>query len=347
MRERSGRIAEAWYAVCRTQDLRPARPVGRTVMEEMLVLWRDGRGRPRAMKDRCLHRNALLSEGKVFDGCIGCPYHGWTYDAEGWLISVPSEGEEGGRPSDARRLETFSAVEKDGLVWVWLGRGTPQGAPFDMPHYHEPGWRTYYMVTRFSNGVTHLVENFMDVPHTVFVHRGWFRRRKRQRIPTLVERTEHSVLVTYEQPKDAIGFTERILNPQGQGMVHTDRFYMPNVTRVDYLFGNRGFVITSTCTPITDYETEVFTLISFRLGHPVLNYLGLLALPPYTRKVIQQDVEIMANQGRSLRHHGGAQFSSTSADIIHEHIEALRDYAEGGHSGCPPPPRKDRMEFWI
>ncbi len=34
------------------------------------------------------------------------------------------------------------------------------------------------MITDFPNEVTNLAENFMDVPHTVYVHRGWFRDEK-------------------------------------------------------------------------------------------------------------------------------------------------------------------------
>jgi hypothetical protein len=57
--------------------------------------------------------------------------------------------------------------------------------PFRTPCWDEPGWNRYYMTTRFPNGVTNLVENFMDVPHTAIVHRGGSatgpRRRSRQR----------------------------------------------------------------------------------------------------------------------------------------------------------------------
>ena len=51
-----------------------------------------------------------------------------------------------------------------------------------MPYWDTPGWGTYYMVTEFPNEVTHLVENFMDVPHTTFVHVGWFRRPAHKRV---------------------------------------------------------------------------------------------------------------------------------------------------------------------
>ena len=354
MRDECGLLKEAWYAACLSAELKRARggagrPLGRQVLGELLVLWRAADGAPRAMQDRCLHRNALLSEGVVVDGCLACPYHGWMYDQEGRCAQVPSEGPaaSSGAPRDAR-LRTYEAREEGGLVWVWMGDGAPSRAPFEMPRWGARGWRSYYMKTPFANNVTNCVENFMDVPHTVFVHAGWFRSRRQTAVRATVERTRDSVLVTYAQPNDSVGVSRRILNPRGKPMRHTDKFYMPNNTRVDYEFGDEGevdtaFIITSTCTPVGPMETMVYTLISYKLGW--LGWLAGLFLPWYTRQVIEQDVVIMEIQGRSLKHHGAPMFRSTPADALHEHIEELRARAEAGEE--PPPPTAEEMTFWV
>ena len=110
-RAASGGLADGWYAACESKELGDG-PLGRTIFGEMLVLFRGKDGAPRCFIDRCLHRNALLSEGDVFDGCIGCPYHGWTYDAEGSLVDIPSEGPGGRRPDEARNLQRFPVSER-------------------------------------------------------------------------------------------------------------------------------------------------------------------------------------------------------------------------------------------
>ncbi|MHC5067339.1 MAG: Rieske 2Fe-2S domain-containing protein [Planctomycetota bacterium] len=33
-----------------------------------------------AIKDRCPHNGLPLADGPVHDGCVSCPYHGWTFD---------------------------------------------------------------------------------------------------------------------------------------------------------------------------------------------------------------------------------------------------------------------------
>ncbi len=352
MRQHCGTLKNAWYAAALSHELTAKKPRPCIIMDEMVVLWRRTDGTPCALLDRCPHRNALLSEGHICaDGAIQCPYHGWTFSSDGQCLRIPSESEDG-TTSHRRHTESFPVLERHGLIWVWMGGpdDPPRDdqKPFDMPYWGAPGWQTYYMKTMFENDVTNLVENFMDVPHTVFVHQGWFRTRKSMQVQVEVERRPDSVHVTYQQQSDSIGISTLILNPKKLPMVHTDRFFMPNNTRVDYIFGEseRGFVITSTCTPISESQTQVYTLISYKLGW--FGHLAKLFLPWYTRQVIQQDVDIMEIQRRALRHYGNQAFSSTPADTIHLYIESLRNWAKSGADPtAAPKPITKRLSFWI
>jgi phenylpropionate dioxygenase-like ring-hydroxylating dioxygenase large terminal subunit len=251
-----------------------------------------------------------------------------------------------GHAPAGRRLARFPCREEDGLVWVWGGDpAVIDRDPFPIPYRNDDEWTSYYMVTEIANSVTNCVENFMDVPHTVSVHRGWFRSPARRKISATVERTTDSVLVTYDQPADSIGFSARVLNPRGEPVLHTDRFYLPGVTRVDYHFGGRrSFVITSQCTPVDALVTRVYTAIGVRLGR-VMNALARLWLPAYTRRVIDQDVEILERQGRSIARYG-ERFQNHTADVIHHHIEALRAWA-AAPSIAAPPPRRDVIDFFV
>lgn len=368
---RCGALKDAWYVACLSSELTPKRPLARTLFGTPLVLFRDARGQPAALFDRCLHRNARLSAGDTFDGKLGCPYHGWVYDQTGACVEIPSLGpsqrgallsEEGHareglslRPCDVGRVQSFPTREQDGLVFVLPGgdEAKARQPPFRVPHWGEREWTCYFMVTRFPNGVTNLVENFMDVPHTVFVHKGWFRNRRRTRVPATVERTDHSVLVTYEQEQDELTGAGFLLNPTGEPMVHTDRFYVPNVTRVDYLWGERsGYVISSQVSPIGPLESLVYTSISYRLPFDLPRNLVARGLRRfmkwYTTQVIGQDVDIMRVQREGLTHApGGLTFRSTEADLLHADIELLRGWLREGATGSPPAPASRRISFWI
>ena len=146
------------------------------------------------------------------------------------------------KPCDLGKLQRFDTLEQDGLVFVFMGGDASRARrpAFRVPYWGQPEWTVYFMVTRFPNGVTNLAENFMDVPHTVFVHRGWFRNPARKRVPATVKRSEGSVLVTYKQEQDTVTGLGRIFNPSGLPMVHTDHDSIPNITRVDYMWGERS-----------------------------------------------------------------------------------------------------------
>lgn len=344
MRDTCGTLRDGWYVACTAAAL-GKKPLSRTIMEEDLVLWRGPDGAPNCLLDRCLHRNARLSEGQVESGLVVCPYHGWHYDRGGACVKVPSEGPcSAGLPG--RRVPAFPVREASGLVWVWMGDPeAPRGEPFAVPFRQDDGWASYYMVTPFEADVTDCVENFMDVPHTVFTHAGWFRSKSAKKVTATVERRESEVLVTYDHSSDVIGFTHLLVNPKKEPVVHTDHFFMPNVTRVDYHFGSsRSFIITSQCTPIRPMETLVYTAISYRLG--VANPLGRLLLPPYTRQVIRQDQDILKNQSTSLRRYG-RHFANSEADAIHVYIESLRDHALAGGTGPKPKPARCEIEFHV
>ncbi len=345
MREKSGALCHYWYVACTQKELK-SKPISRVIMDEHLVLYRGKNdGQVHCLLDRCLHRNAMLSEGFIQGDNIICPYHGWEYNGLGKCQKIPSLGPSGGALPN-KQLAAFPVQEKYGLIWVYMGDPhNIQCEPFPIPYWQHDGWRSYYMVTEFDNNVTNCAENFMDVPHTIFVHSGWFRSETTKSITAVVERKDQSVLVDYKTDDDAIGYSHLLLNPKKEPMTHTDKFYMPNVTRVDYNFGSRnGFIITSQCTPVHTYKTMVYTAITYRLGW--LNKLARIFLPPYTRKVIQQDVEIMANQKHSLARYP-AEFMNSPADVIHKYIESYRDWAMAGKVGPPPKDAKSEVVFYV
>ncbi|HVI92999.1 MAG TPA: Rieske 2Fe-2S domain-containing protein, partial [Anaeromyxobacter sp.] len=56
-----------WFVACRATALRD-RPLAATIQGIPLVLFRGADGRPAALEDRCPHRNAPLTAGRVRGG---------------------------------------------------------------------------------------------------------------------------------------------------------------------------------------------------------------------------------------------------------------------------------------
>lgn len=349
LKERDGQLVNNWYIACLSSELKNV-PLECVIYDTKLVLFRDEHNKAVCLINKCLHRHSELAGGTVVGGKLMCPYHGWTYNSEGVVTAVPSEGPE--MLPGKRCQKSFATVERDGVIWVWMGQPDKKNEStiWTFPHAtgeSSRGWTHYFMVTDFNNEVTNLVENFMDVPHTVFVHKGWFRNRSLTKVPITVETKNGGVLVSYHQADDNIGvLIKPLLNPKNEPMVHTDHFIFPNITRVDYSFGqNYKYIINSQCTPVSKMKTRVYTYISYKL--PIVGQILKPFIQFYTRKVIEQDVWIMDLQGRNLNPNSPFQFLSTPADEPHLQIERLRNLGIDGGKNIFEVEKKSEATIWI
>ncbi len=317
-------LKDYWYIAAESSELKQE-PVGVAPLGEPMVLFRTGDGQVAALEDRCSHRNMALSLGTVSSGCVTCPYHGWTFDGAGRCVQIPSLGTRQRLPNHGVRA--YPVREHDGYVWVYPGESIPESTPFQFPHLGEQGWTSFRMRTRFQASIEACLENFLDCPHTVFVHGGWFRNHDTRELSANVRSTTDCVEVKFRGEPITKSLVSRLFFPKGRELRHTDRFLMPNISRVDYDFGpDRHFIITSQCTPLGEYETDVHTVITFIFGR--IAPLVRLLLEPICRKIIRQDVDVLALQAEQIRSFGGPRFCHVETDLLGLKIHSMRRRAE-------------------
>ena len=175
-------LRNAWYAVARSIDVGAA-PVSITLLDTKVVLYRSS-GNIVAAPDRCPHREAPLSAGHLEDGCLVCPYHGWTFGTEGHCVRVPSSAENIPAPPRAH-LTTYATAEKYGLVWLCIGEPV-QGAPDIpvIPQEDDPKFRRINTpVDVWRSSSTRMADNFLDISHFPFVHVGTFGIAQETEVP--------------------------------------------------------------------------------------------------------------------------------------------------------------------
>lgn len=89
-----------WWPVSSTFYLDKERPNPVDLLNKKLVVfWSESEKEWKCLDDRCSHRFAPLSEGRVLkNGCLQCAYHGWEFDGQGKNVKVPqSKTGTGGR----------------------------------------------------------------------------------------------------------------------------------------------------------------------------------------------------------------------------------------------------------
>lgn len=147
----------SWFPVCLARDLASGAVVGRDFLGTRVVAYRDGEGNPVVQSAWCPHLGADLSKGQIVDGRLRCPYHHWSFAADGACAHIPT----GDKPPSGARLFRYPAAETWGLVWAFNGE-RPDCPPPDMPDANaddlafescergERPWTTWIAV---SNGV--------------------------------------------------------------------------------------------------------------------------------------------------------------------------------------------------
>lgn len=204
-----------WHPVALSADVAEA-PVPARLLGEDLVLWRDAQGRAHAWQDRCPHRGAQLSLGRVVPCAsaeggkrLECAYHGWRFDAAGQCREVPALP--GFTPPATHKARTFAAREAHGLVWVRLD-GQDMG---ELPAFEGEGDERLRKLNcgpyEVDASAPRLVENFLDMSHFGFVHEGWLGARDMTAIDDYkVEATPTGLLATgckAWQPQSTINST--------------------------------------------------------------------------------------------------------------------------------------------
>src|SRR6188768_1421255 len=320
------RLTRFWYVACQSADL-GERPLARSVLGVPLVLFRGQDGKAAALLDRCPHRNVPLSLGRVVaGGRLECAYHGWQFEGGGRCAHIPGLL---GSESKERRSPAAAVREQDGLVWVYPELDVqPEGEPFPLP-VAGPEYARVVRVVDTQSTLHAAIENALDVPHTAFLHRGLFRGGKQSEISATVRRSADRVEVQYDGEPRPSGVAGRVLSPGGGTVEHWDRFILPSIAQVEYRLGQDvHFLVTSLCTPESDFRTRMWAVVQFKTRFPARAVAKLLE--PFALRIFGQDARMLRAQTENIRRFGGEQYQSTELDFLGPHIWRLLKQAESG-----------------
>jgi phenylpropionate dioxygenase-like ring-hydroxylating dioxygenase large terminal subunit len=165
-------IRNAWYCALWAESLPADKPVGCTILNEPVVLFRRADGSAAAILDRCAHRFAPLSMGKIVGGDrLQCPYHGLEYDGSGACVRSPY----GPTAPAGATLRSFPVQERHKILWVWMGERAADPAlipDFSILDDADPVSMTICDSILVRANYELIVDNLLDLSHTAFLHDG-------------------------------------------------------------------------------------------------------------------------------------------------------------------------------
>ena len=254
-----------WFAVATDVEVTNG-VIGRQLLGQKLVLYKDASGTVNAAPDRCPHREAPLSAGEVKDGELVCCYHGWAFGKGGKCVSIPSADPDFPIPKSGH-LPCFNTQVRYGLVWVCLGE--PAGDIPEIPQASDSSFRRINNpVNEWRVSATRMTDNFLDIAHFPWVHTGTFGNSQR----TAVEKIDLKDL-----PNGFHGYEYDVIaeNPPSAGIssgqsdssvsrTMSTGFYLPFTVRstVKYDTGLEHIILLVT-TPIDDVNSY-FTFVVWR-----------------------------------------------------------------------------------
>ena len=160
---------EGWYFIARRKKIEKEGLLQQTWLGEQIVVWCNEEGEVCVAESVCPHLGSDLGPvagGRVRDGRLVCPFHGFEYDVTGQCVATPYAP----APRSAR-LRVFETREIEGLVFAWHGVGgrLPQ---WDLPApAAATDWSDMaFWSVRFAGHPQETTENSVDLGHLRYVH---------------------------------------------------------------------------------------------------------------------------------------------------------------------------------
>jgi phenylpropionate dioxygenase-like ring-hydroxylating dioxygenase large terminal subunit len=162
-------VRNAWYVAAARNEVTD-KLLARTLLNDPVVLFRNGSGEICALEDRCCHRGAPLSLGDATEKGVRCGYHGMEFDGSGKCVNIPGQTT---IPARAK-VKSYPVVEKGDYIWIWMG-DADQADPAEILNYppdDEENWPRTYDMLHLKASYVMVLENLMDLSHLSYLHKG-------------------------------------------------------------------------------------------------------------------------------------------------------------------------------
>lgn len=270
-----------WIPVTFSDELRDMKGVTTLGKNVLLLRYKD---QVYAFSDLCPHRLARLSMGKVIDGEIQCPYHGWRFNYKGELTLVPSLGKK-----INAKLTRYNVMEKYGIIWVSLIENSYYFA--NIEEWEDKKFRKIKCGPYFIDANPfRVMENLMDVSHFPYVHEGYLGDTKFPQIP------EYEVEINHDG--EIIAKSISVWQPNPDGTIsgrffnYTYKILSPFVLYFRKEDGGDIFSMIFAINPVSKDKTVVYAWIFMNYAYDV----DPDKIRQFEDEIINQDKRVLESQ---------------------------------------------------
>ena len=285
-------LRRTWHPVGRLDEFTEVPTRIELIGEGYVIVRIDGR--LEAFADVCPHRFARLSDGRLVDDLLECPYHGWRFDSEGRCAHVPALG--AGATLPPARLIRPHLREQYGLLW--LAPDDPVSDLIHIPEWDDPSLTKVWLpVVDINAGAAQAIDNFLDFSHFPFVHSGTFGTDDDRLVHEYsTQRTDDGwgfivdyphVIENHEDPKVASGE-----HPLVQPRVMRYEYRAPFAANLRLELPMTGMVnaIIMMCQPMTLERTRMYMLMLRNDCHTPEQIRDAI---DYEMKVFDEDLRVI------------------------------------------------------
>jgi len=161
-------LKNCWYVAAWEHELPEDKPIARQIIGEPVVLYRTPTGTVRALANRCAHRRAPLSMGRIEGGNLRCRYHGLLFAPDGRCLEIPGSST---IPPHCN-VRSYPVHVQDDWVWLWMGK--PEQADLALVPkawgLKDPRWTMRSAQMDYRAHYMLINDNLCDLSHVDFVH---------------------------------------------------------------------------------------------------------------------------------------------------------------------------------
>jgi phenylpropionate dioxygenase-like ring-hydroxylating dioxygenase large terminal subunit len=301
-------FCNGWFGVGRADQWQePGDFVAINVAGIPVVIILDKYGELRAMSNSCLHRSSQIMSGSGNCKAMVCPFHGWSYDAAGQVISAPRMETAACFSERELRLKQFNVDTRDGFVYLslqqepdsvddWLG---------DFSDLHS-GWSLDNLVTGRCRSFDVncnwklFIEVFNEYYHLPYVHPGTINSLYPEPDSTDDVIGEYTTQFGTTSGNPALLEEQQRQQVQSLPVIKTLDEKQRNGTRYTWVYPNMTFAASTDCLwmyhvyPLNGHSTRVVQTICFPSETILLDDFDAVSQAYYKRFDLAIDEDIPA-----------------------------------------------------